>query len=88
MKLVPEELYALDTTILVHEELYALNTIVLVPEELIMYLWVESIFHDSLEGKLLEYMYESYWMEFHSYNLPLKVKLIIWHYNHKLSMMN
>ena len=64
MKLVPEELYTLDTMILVPEELYALDTIVLVPEELIMYLWVESILHDSLEGKLLEYKYESYCIEF------------------------
>ena len=61
MKLVPEELYTLDTMILVPEELYAT---VLIPEELIMYLWVESILHDSLEGKLLEYKYESYCIEF------------------------
>ena len=35
MKLVPEELYTLDTMVLVPEELYAT---VLIPEELIMYL--------------------------------------------------
>ena len=56
--------------ILVPEELYALDTIVLVPEKLIMYLRVENILHDSLEEKLLKYIYESYWMEFHSYNFP------------------
>ena len=65
MKLVPEELYTLDTMILVPEELYAT---VLIPEELIIYLSVESILHDSLEEKLLEYMYESHWMKFHFYN--------------------
>ena len=69
MKLVPEELYTLDTTILVPEELYA---IVLIPEELFMYLWVESIVHDSHEGKLLEYKYESYCIEiFLLYNQKL-----------------
>ena len=61
--------------ILVPEELYALDTIVLVPEELIMYLWVENILHDSPEDKLLKYMYESYWMDFHSYNF-LKSRII------------
>ena len=49
MILVPEELYALNTTILASEELYALDTTVLVPEELIMYMRVKSILHDSLE---------------------------------------
>ena len=68
MILVPEELYALNTTILASEELYALDTIVLVLEELIMYLRVESILHDSIEEKLLEYMYEFHWMKFHFYN--------------------
>ena len=38
MKLVPEELHTLDTTILVPEELYALDTMILIPEELIIYL--------------------------------------------------
>ena len=71
MKLVPEELYTLDTMILVPEELYAT---VLIPEELIMYLWVESILHDSLEGKLLEYKYESYCIEF----LPLYKQKLVW----------
>ena len=60
MKLVPEELHTLDTTILVPEELYALDTMILISEELIIYLRVESILHDSLEEKLLEYMYESH----------------------------
>ena len=46
MKLVPKELYTLDTMILVPEELYAM---VLIPEELIMYLWVESILHVTCE---------------------------------------
>ena len=68
MKLVPEELYILDTTILVPEELYALDTMILIPEELIIYLRVESILHESIEEKLLEYMYESHWMKFHFYN--------------------
>ena len=52
--------------ILVPEELYALDTIVLVLEKLIMYLRVENILHDSVEEKLMKYIYESYWMEFHS----------------------
>ena len=69
MKLVPEELHILDTTILVPEELYALDTMILIPEELIIYLRVESILHDSLEEKLLDYMYESHSMQFHFYNL-------------------
>ena len=71
MKLVPEELYTLDTTILVPEELYAM---ILIHEELIMYLWVESILHDSLERKLLEYKYESYCIEF----LPLYNQKLVW----------
>ena len=68
MKLVPEELHILDTTILVPEELYALDTMILIPEELIIYLRVESILHELIEEKLLEYMYESPWMKFHFYN--------------------
>ena len=68
MKLVPEELHTLDTTILVPEELYALDTMILIPEELIIYLRVESILHDSIEEKLLEYMYKFHWTKFHFSN--------------------
>ena len=64
MKLVPEELHTLDTTILVPEELYALDTMILIPEELIIYLRVESILQASLKEKLLEYKYESHCIEF------------------------
>ena len=67
MKLVSEKLHILDTTILVPEELYALDTMILIPEELIIYLRVESILHESIEEKLLEYMYETHWMQFNFY---------------------